>query len=157
EINEEGRTNQIIIREVPFQQTRNRLAEEIGRLVKDERIKGISAIRDESSARGGGPVRLVVDLNRDAAATLVLNHLYEASRRQKTQSIIMRALRDGRPVQLPLKEMMEAFLQHRERVIRRRTEFQLREAKKRSHVLEGQLIAFSSLDEVIQIVRKSPS
>src|SRR5262245_36512925 len=85
EISEDGRTPQIVIREVPYQQTRNRLAEEIGKLVKDERIKGISAIRDESSARGGEPVRLVIDLRRDADPNLVLNQLYEYSPLQKTQ------------------------------------------------------------------------
>jgi DNA gyrase subunit A len=156
-INEEGRTSQIIINEVPFQQTRNRLAEELGKLVKDERIRDIRAIRDESSARGGEPVRLVVDLKQGADPQLVLNQIYQYSPLEKTQSIIMLALRDNRPVQLPLKDMMEAFLRHRESVIRRRTEYQLREAKKRSHVLEGQLIAISSLDEVIRIVRGSPS
>jgi DNA gyrase subunit A len=156
-INEEGRTAQIIINEVPYQQTRNRLAEELGKLVKEERIKDIRAIRDESSARSGEPVRLVIDLKQGADPQLVLNQLYQFSPLEKTQSIIMLALRDGRPVQMPLKDMMEAFLRHREQVIRRRTEYQLREAKKRSHVLEGQLIAISSLEEVIRIVRSSPS
>jgi DNA gyrase subunit A len=156
-INEEGSRNQIIITEVPFQQTRNRLAEAIGELVKDERIKGISAIRDESSARGGEPVRLVVDLKRDADPQLVLNQLYQYSPLQKTASIILLALVDGRPRTLALKQMLEEFLRHREQVIRRRTEHLLREAKRRTHILEGQLIAISSLDEVIEICRRSPS
>ncbi len=157
DIVEEGRTSQIIIREVPYQTTRNRLAEEIGRLVKDERIKGISSIRDESSARNGEPVRLVVDLKRDADATLVLNQLYEFSLLERTASIILLALVDGRPKTLTLKEMLQEFLRHRVRVIRRRTEHMLREAKSRTHILEGQLIAISSLDEVIAICRRSPS
>jgi DNA gyrase subunit A len=156
-INEEGARNQIIITEVPFQQTRNRLAAAIGELVKDERIKGISAIRDESSARGGEPVRLVVDLKRDADPQLVLNQLYQFSPLQRTVSIILLALVDGRPRTLTLKQMLEEFLRHRENVLRRRTEFQLREAKRRTHILEGQLIAISSLDEVIEICRRSPS
>ncbi len=156
-INEEGARNQIIITEVPFQQTRNRLAAAIGELVKDERIKGISAIRDESSARGGEPVRLVVDLKRDADPQLVLNQLYQFSPLQRTVSIILLALVDGRPRTLTLKQMLEEFLRHRENVIRRRTEHQLREAKRRTHILEGQLIAISSLDEVIEICRRSPS
>src|SRR5438105_10023540 len=156
-INEDGSKNQIIITEVPYQQTRNRLAENIGELIKDERIKGISAMRDESSARGGEPVRLVIDLKRDADPHLVLNQLYQFSPLQKTVSLIMLALVDARPQTLPLKSMMQEYLKHRVRVIRRRTEFLLREAKRRGHVLEGQLIAISSLDEVIQICRTSPS
>src|SRR5437879_7233979 len=90
-INEDGSKTQIIINEVPFQQTRNRLAESIGELIKDERIKGISAMRDESSARGGEPVRLVVDVKRDADPHLVLNQLYQFSPLQKTASIILLA------------------------------------------------------------------
>src|SRR5207248_1817036 len=89
--------------------------------------------------------------------TLVLNQLYQLSPLQRTVSIIMLALVDSRPQTLPLKSMMQEFLRHRVRVIRRRTEFLLREAKRRGHVLEGQLIAISSLDEVIQICRSSPS
>ncbi len=157
EINEEGSRNQIIITEVPFQQTRIRLAEAIGELVKDERIKGISAMRNESSARGGEPVRLVIDLKRDAEPQLVLNQLYQFSPLQRTASIILLALVDGRPRTLTLKQMLEEFLRHRVRVIRRRTEYLLREAKRRAHILEGRLIAISSLDEVIAICRASPS
>ncbi len=157
DIREEGHRTQIVISEVPFQQTRNRLAEAIGDLVKDERVKGVSAIRDESSARGGEPVRIVVDLKRDADPQLVLNQLYQYSPLQRTASIILLALVDGRPRTLTLKQMLEEYLRHRVQVIRRRTEFLLREAKRRAHVLEGQLIAISSLDEVIAICRQSPS
>jgi DNA gyrase subunit A len=155
-VEERGRS-QIIIKEVPYQQTRNRLAEAIGELVKDERIKGISAMRDESSERLGEPVRIVIDLKRDADPHLVLNQLYQYSPLQRTASIILLALVDGRPRTLTLKEMMEEYLRHRVMVIRRRTEYLLREAKRRGHVLEGQLIAVSSLDEVIDICRSSPS
>jgi DNA gyrase subunit A len=155
-IEERGRS-QIVIKEVPYQQSRNRLAEQIGELVKEERIKGISAMRDESAARNGEPVRLVIDLKRDADPHLVLNQLYQFSPIQRTVSIIMLALVEGRPRTLSLKEMMQEYLRHRVQVIRRRTEFLLREAKRRGHVLEGQLIAISSLDEVIAICRSSPS
>jgi DNA gyrase subunit A len=155
-VEERGRS-QIIIKEVPYQQTRNRLAEAIGELVKEERIKGIAAMRDESSERLGEPVRIVIDLKRDADPHLVLNQLYKYSPLQRTASIILLALVDGRPRTLKLKEMMEEYLRHRVQVIRRRTEFLLREAKRRGHVLEGQLIAVSSLDEVIDICRSSPS
>jgi DNA gyrase subunit A len=157
EIAEERGRSQIVIKEVPYQQTRLRLAELIGELVKDERIKGISAMRDESSDRLGEPVRIVIDLKRDADPTLVLNQLYQFSPLQRTVSIIMLALVDGRPQTLSLKQMMQEYLRHRVRVIRRRTEYLLREAKRRGHVLEGQLIAISSLDEVIQICRTAPS
>jgi DNA gyrase subunit A len=155
-VEERGRS-QIIIKEVPYQQTRNRLAEQIGELVKEERIKGISAMRDESSGRNAEPVRIVIDLKRDADPTLVLNQLYQFSPIQRTVSIIMLALVDGRPRTLSLKEMMQEYLRHRIEVIRRRTEYLLREAKRRGHVLEGQLIAIASLDEVIEICRTSPS
>jgi DNA gyrase subunit A len=157
DIREENSGTQIIITEVPYQQTRNRLAAAIGELVKDERIKGIRDIRDESSARNGEPVRLVVYLKRDADPNLILNQLYQYSPLEKTVSIIMLALVDGRPEVMTLKRMLEEFVRHRISVIRRRAEFQMREAKRRAHVLEGQLIAISSMDEVIQICRRSPS
>jgi DNA gyrase subunit A len=157
EIKEEKNRSQIIIQEVPFQQTRNRLMEIMGELVKEERIKGISAIRDESSARLGEPVRIAIDIKRDADPELVLNQLYQFSPLQKTTSIILLALVDARPRTLTLKQMLEEFLRHRVVVIRRRTEYLLREAKRRSHILEGQLIAISSLDEIIALVRQSPS
>ncbi len=157
DIREESGRTQIIISEVPYQQTRNRLHEQIGELVKDERIKGVADVRDESSARGGEPVRLVVYLKRDCDPELVLNQLYQFSPLQKTVSLILLVLVDGRPRILNLKQMLEEFLRHRVKVIRRRTEFLLREAKRRAHILEGQLIAISSLDEVIAICRSSPS
>src|SRR5438270_9188324 len=114
-------------------------------------------MRDESSARGGEPVRLVLYLKRDADPHLLLNQLYQFSPLQKTVSVIMLALVDGRPRTLSLKHMLEEFLRHRVQVIRRRTEYLLREAKRRAHILEGQLIAISSLDEIIRICRTSPS
>jgi DNA gyrase subunit A len=157
-INEEGSKTQIIITEIPFQQIRNRVMESIGAAIKDEKITGISgAPRDESSERRGEPVRVVCDLKREADPNLVLNQLYQFTPLQETQSIILLALVDGRPRTLNLKQMLEEFLRHRVRVIRRRTEFLLREAKRRAHLLEGQLIAIASLDEVIQICRNAPS
>ncbi|MCX8140508.1 MAG: DNA gyrase subunit A [Gemmataceae bacterium] len=151
-----GKTPAIVIREVPFQVTRNALAEEIGELVKDERITGIRGIRDESSKRGGEPVRLIIELSPKADPHLVLNQLYQYSKLQKTVSVIMLALVDGQPRILGLKEMMQRFLEHRILVIRRRTEFLLREAKRRGHVLEGQLIAIADIEAVIRICRTSP-
>lgn len=157
-INEEGSRNQIVITEVPYQATLNRIMESIGEAIKNERITGVSgAPRDESSERKGEPVRIVVDLKRDADPNLVLNQLYQFTPLQETFSIILLALVDGRPRTLNLKQMLEVFIRHRARVIRRRTEFLLREAKRRAHILEGQLIAIASLDEVIAICRAAPS
>src|SRR5207245_4679133 len=119
--------SQVIINEIPYQHTRNRLHEQIGDLIKEERIKGVSAMRDESSARSGEPVRLVLDVKRDADPEFVLNQLYQFSPLQKTVSIILLALVDGRPRTLTLKQMLEEFLRHRVHVIRRRTEYLLRE------------------------------
>lgn len=157
EVIEEGSRAQIIVREVPFQDTRNRILEKIGEAIRSERIKDVAEVRDESSARTGEPVRIVLHLKRGADPHLVLNQLYQYTPLQKTVSIILLALVDGRPRTLTLKQMMEEFLRHRVQVIRRRTEFLLREAKRRGHVLEGQLIALSSLDEVIQTIRSAPS
>jgi DNA gyrase subunit A len=149
--------HQIVIHEVPYQYTRSRLMEDIAKLIKDERIKGVRDFRDESAPRQGEPVRLVIYLKREADPQLILNQLYEFSTLQVTVSLIMLALVDGRPRTLSLKQMLEEFLRHRIQVIRRRTEYLLREAKRRGHVLEGQLIAISSMDEVIQVCRSSPS
>src|SRR5205823_1594274 len=157
EINEDGNRTQIIIKEVPYQQTRNRLMEAFGELIKDERIKGIADVKDESSAREDKPVHIVLYLKRDANPELILNQLYQFSPLQKTVSLILLALVDGRPRTLTLKQMLEEFLRHRVAVVRRRTEYLMREAKRRGHILEGQLIAISSLDEVIRICRGSPS
>lgn len=148
---------QIVIKEVPFQVNRRSLMEEIGELIKNERIKNVRDVRDESSERQGEPVRIVVELKKDGDPDLILNQLYEFSSLQKTQSIILLALVDARPRTLGLKQMLEEFLRHRLQVIRRRTEFQLREAKKRTHLLEGLLVAISSLDEIIALIRRSPS
>jgi len=150
-----GKTPSILVREVPFQVNRERLLESMTDLVKEDRIAGISGLRDESSARSGEPVRIIVELKRGADPHLVLNQLYQFSSLQITVSIIMLAIVDGRPQVLSLKEMMDEFLKHRMTVIRRRTEFLLREAKRRGHVLEGQLIAIADIEQVIQICRTS--
>lgn len=154
-----GSAGQIIIREVPYQVTRNGLMEQLGEVVKNSEtlVKAISEVRDESAPRLGEPVRIVVYLKKGVDPHLILNQLYAATKLQKTVSIIMLALVDGRPRLLSLKEMMQEFLKHRSQVIRRRTECKLRECKKRAHTLEGQLIAISAIDEVIRICRASPN
>ncbi len=150
-----GKNAYVLIREVPFQVSRLPLLEEIRDLVKDDRIPGISAIRDESAR--DEPVRVVIELKRGADPHTVLNQLYQFTRLQKTISINMWALTDGEARRLPLKELMRKFLEHRAQVIRRRTEYLLREAKRRGHVLEGQLIAIANIEEVIRICRTSPN
>jgi DNA gyrase subunit A len=156
-IERDGKRESIIITETPYQQQRDALAVKIAEAIREERIKGVAEMRDESSERDGEPVRLVLELKRDADADLVLKQLYQFTPLQRTVSLIFLALVDGRPEQLTLKRMMEEFLRHRREVVRRRTEYVMREAKRRGHVLEGQLIAISSLDEVIQICRTAPS
>ncbi len=152
-----GKSPSILITEVPFQVSRDPLVKELAELVKSERITDISGIRDESSARSGEPVRIVVELKRGKDPHFVLNQLYQFSKLQKTVSITMLAIVDGRPRELTLKEMLQKFLEHRVTVIRRRTEFMLREAKRRGHVLEGQLIAIADIENVITICRTSPN
>ncbi len=157
-IDEEGSKTQIVITDIPYQQTRNRIMEMIGEAIKSEKITGISgAPRDESSERQGKPVYIVCDIKRDADPNLVLNQLYQFTPLQETFSVILLALVDGRPRTLNLKQMLEEYLRHRVRVIRRRTEYLLRQAKHRAHILEGQLIAIASIDEVIAICRAAPS
>jgi DNA gyrase subunit A len=159
DIVEEGRTRSIIVREMPFQLTLNRVSEAISNLVKDDKIKGIKDVRDESSERKGEPVKIVIELKqgKEINPELVLNQLYQFSPLEKTVSIILLALVDNQPRVMTLKGMLEEFLRHRREVIRRRTEHLLREAKRRSHVIEGQLIAVSNLDEVIRICREAES
>jgi DNA gyrase subunit A len=150
-----GKNSSILIREVPFQVSRIPLLEEIGNLVKEERIAGIRNIRDESAR--DEPVRIVIELKSGADPHTVLNQLYQFSGLQKTVSFNMWVLADGFPRRLPLKDIMQKFLAHRVQVIRRRTEYLLREAKRRGHVLEGQLIAIANIEEVIRICRTSPN
>jgi DNA gyrase subunit A len=154
---EDENPKKIIITEVPYQVNRGTLCADIKDAVESEKIKDIRDFRDESSAKNGEPVRLVIELKKGADPEKVLNQLYEYTTLQKTQSMILLALVDGRPQWLSLKQMLEEFLRHRIQVLRRRTEYLLREAKKRTHLLEGQLIAISSLDEIIALIRSSSS
>src|SRR5262249_20283388 len=126
-INEDGAKTQIIVTEIPYQQTRGRITEAIGEAMKNERLTGIAGIpRGESSERKGEPARIVLDLKREADPNLVLNQLYQFAPLQETYSIILLALVDGQPRTLNLKQILEEFIRHRSRVIRRRTEFLLR-------------------------------
>jgi len=154
EIEEDARgRSRIIVKEIPYQQARDRIEERIADLVNEGRIKGISNIRNESDLKE--PVRLVLELKRDGDPHLVLNQLYQFSPLQDTFSIIFLALVDGKPRVLSFKEMLEEFLRHRITVIRRRTQFLLAKARTRKHTVEGLLLAHANIDEVIRTIRTS--
>ncbi len=145
--------SRIVITEIPYMQQRDRVEEKMAALVNDGRIAGISGIRNESDLKE--PVRLVVELKRDADAEVVLNQLYQFSPLQDTFSIILLALVDGRPRVLSIKAMLEEFIRHRVIVIRRRTQYKLSRARRRKHTIEGLLLALTNIDEIIAIIRKS--
>ena len=142
----------IILRELPYQVNKAQLIIEIANLVRDKRITGISDIRDESDRDG---IRVVVELKRGENANVILNQLFKFTRLQITFGIINLALVNGRPLQMPLKEMLRHFVDFRREVIVRRTAFDLRKAEARAHILEGLKIALDNLDEVIKTIRAS--
>ncbi len=142
----------IIVREIPYQVNKTRLIERIADLVNEKRIEGISDLRDESDRDG---MRIVVELKRDAEPKIVLNQLYKLTQMQESYGLIMLAIHEGRPRELNLREMLTEFLRHRQRVIIRRSQFELRQAEARLHVLEGLLIALKNLDAVIKLIRAS--
>lgn len=152
---EEYRDNRyrIIIREIPFQQQRDKIEERIAELVNEGRISGIANIRNESDLKE--PVRIVLELKRDADPEIVLNQLYEYSSLQQTYSINLLALVDGKPRLLNFKELLQEFLRHRITVIRRRTQHLLSKARQRKHTVEGLLLALANIDEVIHVIRTS--
>jgi len=145
--------HRIVVSEIPYQQARDRVEERIAGLVQDNRVPGISGIRNESDLKE--PVRLILELKRDAEPEVVLNQLYEYSPLQDSFSIIFLALVDGKPRTLNLKEMLDEFLRHRVNVIRRRTQFLLTRARQRKHTVEGLLLAHANIDEVIRVIRQS--
>jgi DNA gyrase subunit A len=153
-----GNRHRIVVSEIPYQQSRDRVVERIAQLVNEERITGISAIRDESDLKE--PVRLVLELKTrdkqgDVDPEVVLNQLYQFSPLQDTFSIILLALVDGKPRVLSFKGLMEEFLRHRVTVIRRRTQHLLAKARQRKHTVEGLLLAHANIDEVIRTIRTS--
>lgn len=151
-IEEEKTHTQIIITEIPYMVNKARLLQNIGDLVRDKRIDGISFVRDESDRTG---MRIVVDLKRDANANVVLNKLYTYTQLQDTIGAIMIALVDGQPKTLTLMEMLQYYLNHQIDVVTRRTQFDLQRAKEREHILEGIMLAIDFIDEVIAIMRSS--
>ncbi len=138
---------------MPYQAARDRVEERIAELVNDGRIPGISGSRNESDLKE--PVRLVLELKKDADPEVVLNQLYQFSPLQDTFSLIFLALVDGKPRVMGFKELLEEFIRHREIVIRRRTQFLLAKARQRKHTLEGLLLALANIDEVIRTIRTS--
>ncbi len=154
-IEEVGRRHRIVVTEIPYQQARDRIEERIAAAVTGGRISGIAGIRNESDLKE--PVRLVLDLKRDADPDVVLNQLYQFSPLQDTFSLIFLALVDGKPRVLSFKGLLEEFLRHRMVVIRRRTQFLLAKARQRKHTVEGLLIAHANIDEVIRVIRSSSS
>jgi DNA gyrase subunit A len=142
----------IIVREIPYQVNKTRLIERIAELVNDKRIEGISDLRDESDRDG---MRIVIELRRDAEPRIVLNQLYKLTQMQQGYGLIMLAIHEGRPRELSLRDMLVEFLAHRRHVLTRRTQYELKQAEARLHILEGLLIALRNLDAVIRLIRAS--
>jgi DNA gyrase subunit A len=151
---DKGTRTAIIVDEIPFQVNKRTLQEKIAELVNDKKIDGISDIRDESDKSG---MRVVIELKRGEVPEVVLNNLYKQTQLQDTFGMNMVALVDGQPRLLNLKQMLEAFLSHRREVVTRRTVFELRKARDRGHVLEGLAVAIANVDEMIELIKGSPT
>ena len=151
---EEGKSGryEIIITEIPYQVNKSSLIERIAELVREDKIDQISDLRDESDQRG---MSIVIELKRGAQPKKVLNQLYKYTALQSTFGVQMLALVDGEPRTLPLKRALQIFIEHRQTVIVRRTNFELAKARARQHILDGYLIALNNLDAVIKTIRES--
>ncbi|MFQ3664545.1 MAG: DNA gyrase subunit A [Sphingomonadaceae bacterium] len=147
-----GGANRIVLTEIPYQQGKSALVEKIAEAVKDKRIEGVSDLRDESSREG---VRIVLELKREAVPEVVVNQLFRHTPAQGSFPVNMLALRGGRPEQLNLRDLVEAFIAFREEVITRRSRFELQKARERAHVLLGLVVAVANLDEVVAMIRAS--
>src|SRR6266568_4211483 len=144
--------HQIVVTEIPYQVNKSNLVAQIAALANAKKLEGISDLRDESDREG---MRIVIELKRDAVPAVVLNQLYKRTQMQTTFGAIMLALVDGAPKEMNLKELLEHFIEHRHTVIVRRTEFELKRAQDREHILDGLKIAVDNIDEVVKIIRKS--
>ncbi len=151
ETNDKGR-EQIIVSELPYQVNKAKLVEKIAELIREKKIEGISNITDLSNKEG---IRIEIDIKRDAVGEVVLNHLYSLTQMQVTFGINMVALDHGQPRLFNLKEIIESFVLHRREVVTRRSIFELRKARERTHILEGLAVARSNIDEMIGIIRHS--
>jgi len=143
----------IIVTEIPYQVNKAALITRIAELVQDKTIDGISDIRDESDKSG---MRIVIELKKDVSANVILNRLYKHTQMQETFGVIMLALVDGEPRVLNLKELLHYYIEHQKDVIVRRTKFDLERAEARAHILEGLIIALDNIDEVVDLIKKSP-
>jgi DNA gyrase subunit A len=146
--------DRIIITEIPYQLNKARLIERIAELVKNKKIDGITELRDESDKDG---LRVVIEIRRGESGEVVLNNLYSQTQLQSVFGINCVAIVDGQPRTLNLKQMLEAFLQHRKEVVTRRTLYLLRRARQRGHILEGQAVALANIDAIIELIKKSPA
>ena len=149
---EKGSRQSIIVDELPYQVNKANLLIRISELVRDKKIEGISDLRDESDKSG---MRMVIELKRGEVPEVILNNLYKETQLQDTFGMNMVALLNGRPLVLNLKQMLEAFLNHRREVVTRRTKFELKKARERGHLLEGLAVALSNVDEVIALIKKA--
>ncbi|MBA1197882.1 DNA gyrase subunit A [Pseudomonas shirazensis] len=154
DIDKVGGRQQIVITELPYQLNKARLIEKIAELVKEKKLEGITELRDESDKDG---MRVVIELRRGEVPEVVLNNLYQQTQLQSVFGINIVALIDGRPRLLNLKDLLEAFVRHRREVVTRRTVFELRKARERGHILEGQAVALSNIDPVIALIKASPT
>ena len=154
ETDEKTGKDTIVVTEIPYQVNKARLIEKIAELVKDKKLEGISALRDESDKDG---MRIVIELKRGEPTEVILNHLFALTQMQTVFGINMVALDHGQPKILNLKEMLEAFLSHRREVVTRRTVYDLRKARDRAHILEALAIALANIDEIIELIKTSPT
>ncbi|HNI38192.1 MAG TPA: DNA topoisomerase 4 subunit A, partial [Pseudomonadales bacterium] len=154
ERDEKSNRETVIVSELPYQVNKARLIEKIAELVKEKKIDGISELRDESDKDG---MRIVIEMKRNESGEVLLNNLYTQTQMQTVFGINMVALIDNQPRTLNLKEMLEAFVRHRREVVTRRTVYLLRKARERGHILEGLAVAISNIDEVIELIRQSPT
>ena len=154
DIDKVGGRQQILIHELPYQVNKAKLIERIAELVKEKKLEGISELRDESDKDG---MRVVIELRRGEVAEVILNNLYAQTQMQNVFGINVVGLLDGQPRILNLKELLDAFIRHRREVVTRRTVYELRKARERGHILEGQAVALSNIDPVIALIKASPS
>ena len=156
EVESLGKRNReaIIVTELPYQVNKARLIEKIAELVRDKKIEGITELRDESDKDG---MRIVIELRQGEVTDVVLNNLYKQTSLQTVFGINMVALHEGQPKLLNLKQILEAFIAHRREVVTRRTIFELKKARGRAHILEGQAVALANIDEVIKLIKASPT
>lgn len=148
-----GNRQRIIVTEIPYMVNKAKLIENIANHIKQKKLDGISALRDESDRRG---MRIVIEIKRDANAQVVLNYLFKHTQMQETFGAIMLALVNGEPKLLSLKDMLHHYIMHQKEVVTRRTQYDLDKALARSHILEGLLIALDHIDEIVELIKKSP-